>query len=190
MDNLFTIDLVSSAKYSKENSLFLSFLIPSFMYENYFSMLENEHHRATHFIKASRIFNENSQIIESSSDDKEPKGSAGVPVLNALRGNNLVNCHVVVIRYFGGKLLGVGGLMRAYSKASLDSIANAKLIRFKNIIEKEIEIPIKKINFAKYLCRSMGIEIVSFNFMLFCVIIKVKSDSLKIENFISLIHKN
>ena len=190
MNNLFTIDLVSSAKYSKENSLFLSFLIPSFMYENYFSMLENEHHRATHFIKASRIFNENSQIIESSSDDKEPKGSAGVPVLNALRGNNLVNCHVVVIRYFGGKLLGVGGLMRAYSKASLDSIANAKLIRFKNIIEKEIEIPIKKINFAKYLCRSMGIEIVSFNFMLFCVIIKVKSDSLKIENFISLIHKN
>ena len=189
MDNLFTIDLVSSAKYSKENSLFLSFLIPSFMYENYFSMLKNEHHRATHFIKASRIIDA-SKIIESSSDDKEPKGSAGVPVLNALRGNNLVNCHVVVIRYFGGKLLGVGGLMRAYSKASLDSIANAKLIRFENTIEKEIEIPIKKINFAKYLCRSMGIEIVSFNFMLFCVIIKVKSDSLKIENFISLIHKN
>ena len=80
--------------------------------------------------------------------------------------------------------------MRAYSKASLDSIANAKLIKFENTIEKEIELPIKKINFAKYLCRSMGIEIVSFNFMLFCVIIKVKSDSLKIENFISLIHKN
>jgi len=77
--------------------------------------LKIEHPKARHIVYAYRELNEFNQIIENSSDDGEPKGSSGVPVLNVLRGEEFINVAILVVRYFGGIKLGIGGLVRAYT---------------------------------------------------------------------------
>lgn len=79
--------------------------------------LRKEHPKAVHYVSASRHLNEYQHILETFDDDREPRGSSGMPCLNVLRGEDLINSAVVVVRYFGGTLLGVGGLVRAYSSA-------------------------------------------------------------------------
>ena len=79
--------------------------------------------KATHYCYAY-IYNE----IKRSSDDKEPTGTAGLPILNVLEKENLNNVLVVVIRYFGGIKLGAGGLIRAYTKSVTDALKKAYLI--------------------------------------------------------------
>lgn len=64
------------------------------------------------------------------SDDHEPQGTAGMPVLDAMRKQGLVDCVTVVVRYFGGTLLGTGGLVRAYTEAAVGAIADAGIVRY------------------------------------------------------------
>ena len=71
------------------------------------------------------ILGENGDMIKSS-DDGEPQGTAGHPMLDILKGNELTNCIAIVTRYFGGVLLGTGGLVRAYSESLKQAVANAK----------------------------------------------------------------
>ncbi|MFA9422552.1 MAG: YigZ family protein, partial [Sedimentibacter sp.] len=78
--------------------------------------IKKEFKDATHNVYAY-VIGENSNI-QRYSDDKEPSGTAGMPVLNVIMQENLKNVVVVVTRYFGGVLLGVGGLVRAYTKAA------------------------------------------------------------------------
>ncbi|RYD06680.1 hypothetical protein N752_03125 [Desulforamulus aquiferis] len=82
------------------------------------------HREATHNVYAYRI----SEDQEKCSDDGEPSGTAGRPVLNVIRGENLLRVALVVTRYYGGVLLGAGGLVRAYSQTSTLGIAEAGLV--------------------------------------------------------------
>lgn len=103
-----------------KGSKFLCFFEPLSINENVRTRQEElraEHFKCVHVVYASRVLNEFGQIVENQSDDGEPKGSSGAPVLNVLRGANIVNAVCYVVRYFGGTLLGVGGLVRAYSNA-------------------------------------------------------------------------
>ena len=113
---------------------------------------------ARHHCIAYRIL-KNDSIIEKANDDGEPSGTAGAPMLKILQNNNLCNVLIIVIRYFGGTLLGTGGLVRAYS----DSLKKA--IEKSNKIEKymgeQVEI---KTNYAyfeklKYYCEKKKINI-------------------------------
>ena len=92
---------------------------------------------ARHNCIAYRII-ENDQIIEKSSDDGEPSGTAGAPMLNILQKNNLANVLIIVTRYFGGILLGTGGLVRAYSDSLLKAIDQANII--KKCLGEEFEV--------------------------------------------------
>ncbi len=76
--------------------------------------LKKEHKKARHFCYAY-VFNRN-LVSEKCSDDGEPTGTAGYPILNVIKKKNLTNILVVVVRYFGGIKLGAGGLTRAYTK--------------------------------------------------------------------------
>jgi putative IMPACT (imprinted ancient) family translation regulator len=67
------------------------------------------------------------QIVENSSDDGEPKNSSAPPILNVMRGGDLINCAILVVRYFGGIKLGVGGLVRAYKDAAIGVVQTASL---------------------------------------------------------------
>jgi len=92
--------------------------------------LRKKHRDANHNCYACRI--EGQSIIERQSDDGEPSGTAGMPILDILRGFEIVNGLIVVTRYFGGTLLGTGGLVKAYGQAAKEATAAA------GIIEKEV----------------------------------------------------
>jgi uncharacterized YigZ family protein len=99
--------------------------------------LKSEHPKANHHCIAYRLgFNEN---IEYSSDDREPSGSAGKPILGVLRSGEIFNTLIVVIRYFGGTQLGVPGLIHAYRESASVAIRNSKVIRKRVIIEYLLE---------------------------------------------------
>lgn len=157
------------AEYEKDGSKFLAHLAPANCADNLLSELQEKHKKAVHFVRATRTINEFSQIVESSSDDGEPKGSSGVPVLNVLRGKELVECVCIVVRYFGGKLLGVGGLVRAYSNATLLAVENAETLgaitEFRLQKIHKIALPFNAINYAKYLSAKMGANILNIAFL-------------------------
>lgn len=69
-----------------------------------------------------------------SSDDGEPSGTAGKPILEIITGAHLTNCLIIVTRYFGGTLLGTGGLVRAYQKSAKDALAHSEIV---SIVEGE-----------------------------------------------------
>ncbi|MCR6585028.1 IMPACT family protein [Campylobacter insulaenigrae] len=125
-----TIDQIYQAKIEIKKSNFLAFLCPYKDFKNLIKELKSEHLKAVHFVYAYRYLNEYKQIVEDKSDDGEPKGSSAMPCLNVLRGAFLINCAVIVVRYFGGIKLGVGGLVRAYSEATNAVVLNAKLLEF------------------------------------------------------------
>lgn len=92
--------------------------------------LRSEHGKARHFCWALRLSPDRS--VFRLNDDGEPSGTAGRPILNTLLSADLTNILIVVVRYFGGTLLGVPGLINAYKTAAQEAIASA------NIIEKTV----------------------------------------------------
>lgn len=114
---------------------------------------------ARHNCIAYRIM-QGDNLIEKSSDDGEPSGTAGAPMLTILQKNNLVNVLVIVTRYFGGILLGTGGLIRAYSNSLLQAIEISEKIQ--KCFGHELEIGLKYNEFEnfKYYCKNNMINIV------------------------------
>ena len=100
-----------------------------------------------HFVYAFRYLNELGQIVEDKSDDGEPKGTSALPCLNVLRGGELINLAVIVVRYFGGIKLGTGGLVRAYSSAVNAVLDTASLLEFER--KKRINLSVNLSVFAR-----------------------------------------
>ncbi|WP_167147448.1 YigZ family protein [Actinomyces sp. ZJ308] len=82
------------------------------------------------------------QPTERSNDDGEPSGTAGQPMLDVLRGTGLANTSVVVTRYFGGTLLGTGGLVRAYSEAAAQALERASCVLLTRLHLWDLRVPI------------------------------------------------
>ncbi|NLM99727.1 MAG: YigZ family protein [Campylobacteraceae bacterium] len=112
-----------------KKSIFHAFLTPIENFKELQEELRKTHPKARHIVWAKRE-EKGGQILEYSSDDGEPKGTSGPPALQALRGANLVNIAVLIVRYFGGIKLGTGGLVRAYSAATNGVINEAELVPF------------------------------------------------------------
>ena len=89
-------------------------------------------------------------IIKKASDDGEPSGTAGVPIINVLERKELSNVIAIVTRYFGGILLGTGGLVRAYSTAVVNAIEKAKIIDFVKGYEIEVNVNYQNLENFKY----------------------------------------
>ena len=128
-----------SAELVEKKSKFIAKIVKVASEEEAMSVLKSikkEHRDARHNVFAYRIAN----ASERFSDDGEPSGTAGVPILDILRGEKLQNVLVVVTRYFGGILLGTGGLVKAYSGATKDAIAKAEKVEMKLCNEYSVEI--------------------------------------------------
>ncbi|MGG7073994.1 YigZ family protein [Campylobacter sp. 9BO] len=125
-----TIDKIYKIQTEIKKSNFLAFLCPISDFKAIHERLKSEHPKAVHIVWAYRELNKYSQIVENQSDDGEPKGTSGQPSLAALRGAELINVGVFIVRYFGGIKLGTGGLVRAYGGAVNLAINEANLIKF------------------------------------------------------------
>ncbi|WP_201353272.1 IMPACT family protein [Hydrogenimonas urashimensis] len=118
------------AETKAKRSKFLAFLVPMDRFEKTKTRLRAEHPKASHIVWAYRKRNEHGHIIENSSDDGEPKGCAGKPLLHVMRGNDLIASAIFVVRYFGGIKLGTGGMARAYGEAAKRVVSAAELIPY------------------------------------------------------------
>lgn len=118
---------------------------------------------ARHNCIAYRIMEEN--LVEKSSDDGEPSGTAGAPMLNILQKNNLVNVLVIVTRYFGGILLGTGGLVRAYSNSLLQAIEKSEKVEKCNGQELEVVLDYNEFENFKYYCKNNKLNIVETQYI-------------------------
>jgi len=123
-----TVEFESCDEFVEKKSRFIGYVKPVETQESaaeFIKEIKAKHWDATHNVSAYVLRNNN---IQRSSDDGEPSGTAGVPVLDVLLKENLVDVCVVVTRYFGGTLLGAGGLIRAYSHASKIAVASGHII--------------------------------------------------------------
>lgn len=123
-----TVTKIFKAEYRIKGSKFISFINPCNTTEEADKQLKkvrNNHPTATHHCHAFRV--NPSTVIEYSQDDGEPGGTAGLPILNAMKSVNIVNTVIVVVRYYGGTNLGKSGLIDAYGKSAALVIEQATL---------------------------------------------------------------
>ena len=104
-------------------------------------------------------------IVERYSDDGEPSGTAGGPMLTTLNGQNLANIVVIVTRYFGGILLGVGGLIRAYTLALQEALNKVPLKNMDLGVSAKIEISYADLEKLKYYCKQKDIRIIEIQYL-------------------------
>ena len=123
--------------------------------EEFIAEIRSKHWDARHNVFAY-VLSENN--IMRASDDGEPQGTAGVPVLDAIRKSGIVDVIVVVTRYFGGVLLGTGGLVRAYSQAVKEGLAHCRIGMKRPGCELEIQTDYNGIGKILYLLGQRGLE--------------------------------
>ncbi len=126
--------------------------------------IKKKYYDARHNCYAYRII-EGDNILQRSSDDGEPSGTAGAPMLNILEKNDIANVLVVVTRYFGGILLGTGGLVKAYSEATLKSIDNNELIEKELGYEIQISSSYTDMQKIEYFLKTNNITILKKEFL-------------------------
>lgn len=113
---------------------------------NILNQINIEYNDSTHICYAYILEN-----TEKCSDDGEPSGTAGLPILNVLKKKNLTNILAIVIRYFGGIKLGVGGLVRAYSNSITETLKLADIIELQEGYLVELEFNYDKVKLIDYM---------------------------------------
>jgi len=128
-DSYLTVKQSAQGQYKDKGSKFIGYIFPIQSAEDVkeiLTKLKTDHSKARHFCWALRLSTDRS--VYRVNDDGEPSGTAGKPILNTLLSANLTQVFVVVVRYFGGTLLGVPDLIHAYKQASLEAISAAETI--------------------------------------------------------------
>lgn len=135
MESYFTIETASEAEFKDRGSKFLAYAFPLENIEAFkrrLLVIKKQHPRAAHHCFAYRIGHDGNTFRVS--DDGEPSGSAGKPILGQLDTRNITNTAIIVARYFGGTLLGIPGLINAYKTAA--SLA----LQVTPVIQKQVEV--------------------------------------------------
>ena len=131
--NLTTLGKEASAEFTEKKSVFIGYAKPiktAEEAEEFIAQIKKKHAAARHNVSAYMAGN-----AVRYSDDGEPKGTGGVPVLEVLKKSGVDGAVVVVTRYFGGILLGAPGLVRAYSKAAAMAVEEAGIVTYRNYTE-------------------------------------------------------
>lgn len=102
----------------------------------------------------------NNSEMQRFSDDGEPSGTAGKPILEVLNSSGIRNCLIVVTRYFGGTLLGTGGLVRAYQAASKMGIDNSSVCEVLEGVRLSVDINYNNVGKMQYICAETGASII------------------------------
>ena len=190
-DEYKTIETASTGLFKDKGSKFLSYAFPVKNEEEVKEILQNlkkEHHSARHHCYAWRIGTE--EITTRANDDGEPSSTAGKPILGQLQSFDVTNVLLVVVRYFGGTLLGTSGLINAYKNASIDAMNNAKIVSKLIECKFELNFTYPLMNTVMQTIKQENLDIVTTDFKESCKVwIKTrKTNAHKIEKLFSEIY--
>lgn len=183
-DEYRTIETEATGYFKDKGSKFFAYAYPikkEDEVKDIIQALKKEHHSARHHCYAWRMGTE--EIATRANDDGEPSSTAGKPILGQLTSYDITNILVVVVRYFGGTLLGVSGLINAYKSATIEVLENADVItkRIENTFELRFEYPL--LNTVMQTLKQEGLDITTTDFKESCrLLFSVgKSEALKAQ---------
>ena len=130
--------------------------------DSFIALIRKQYKDATHNVPAFVIGEK--QEIQWASDDGEPSGTSGAPILQLLVKEGLTNVTIVVTRYFGGVKLGTGGLVRAYTGVARDALISAGRFEVKDIIKKIICVPYNLLSKVQKSSEEIGFDILNIDY--------------------------
>lgn len=186
-DTYLTIESLSEGLFKSKGSKFIAYAYPISSEDeakNILTAIKKTHHSARHHCWAYKIGSGND--VFRVNDDGEPSNSAGKPILGQIQSFHLTNVFVVVVRYFGGTLLGVGGLIEAYREATKDALKNAHIIEAVLTDTITVHFEYTDMNNIMKMVKDYNLEIVEQQFEISCSIsLKIrKGESKKIVDLI------
>lgn len=166
MEEFITIENNVVSEFVEKKSKFIGnlfYIESSKQAEDIIKETKKKYFDAKHNCIAYRVI-EDGQLIERFSDNGEPQGTAGAPMLNILQKNNLVNVLIIVTRYFGGILLGTGGLVKAYQKSLM--LALDKCNKIAKVLGETLEanLDYSDLESFKYYCKNNKINIIDIDY--------------------------
>lgn len=171
-DQYKTIETPSTGYFKDKGSKFYSYAYPLKDEEevkDLVATLKKEHHSARHHCYAWRLGTE--EIRTRANDDGEPSSTAGKPILGQLQSYDVTNILVVVVRYFGGTLLGVSGLINAYRAATIEALNNADILSKLIEIQYELKFEYAMLNTVMNKLKQENYDIVTTDFQESCRLI-------------------
>ncbi len=141
MEDYTSINAAATASLTEKKSEFIGFVAPACTEEDALDVLHTvqaRHRTASHNVYAYRLRHEGRQRY---SDDGEPAKTAGLPILSVLQGAEMTDIILVVTRYFGGTLLGTGGLVRAYTHCAKATLEAAKPVHMRLCVRLTLSLP-------------------------------------------------
>lgn len=166
-----TIEKPSVAEFKDRGSKFLAFAIPiatADEFKKQLQYLKKEHPKAVHHCFAYRIGTDGNNF--RCSDDGEPSGTAGKPILGQIDRRGITNVGVVVVRYWGGTLLGVPGLIHAYKTSAALALQLTPVVEKQVEVEYTIEFDYTQMNEVMMVIKQFNCNIRSNEMQLFCII--------------------
>ncbi|GAA4238061.1 YigZ family protein [Postechiella marina] len=169
-DTYNTINVASKETlYKDKNSKFFGYAFPVFTEDDVKPIIETlkkQHHAARHWCYAYQIGTE--KIAFRANDDGEPSNSAGMPIYGQIQSFNVTNILIVVVRYFGGVKLGVGGLINAYKTSAQLTLEASKILEKTININYTISFEYKNMNKVMRIIKEKNLKIISQKLELSC----------------------
>lgn len=182
MDHYYTIEKTSVAEFKDRGSRFLAFALPVQSAEDFKKQLKQvkeQHPKAAHHCFAYRLGTDGN--LFRSSDDGEPSGSAGKPILGQIDSKQLTDTAIIVVRYFGGTLLGVPGLINAYKTSSSLALQLTPIIQKAVLISYELQFDYTMMNDVMLVVKRFGCSVLENETLLFCrMVIGIPKASLEL----------
>lgn len=166
-----TISSEGSAEFKDRGSKFIALAYPIKNKNDFKIALQKAkdvHPKASHYCFAYKIGLENNNF--RSSDAGEPNGSAGKPILNAIESKNITDVLIVVIRYFGGSLLGVPGLINAYKTTASLALQTTQIVQKPVLLFYELHYDYTQTNIVMQIVKKLDGEVLKNETQLFCSI--------------------
>lgn len=170
-DFYYTITQSSTAEFKDRGSKFLAFAFPIETTDDFKTQLQalkKEHPKAVHHCFAYRIGTDGNNF--RSSDDGEPSGTAGKPILGQIDSKELTNIAIIVVRYWGGTLLGVPGLINAYKTAAALALQVTPILQKQVELKYSIEFDYTQMNDVMMILKQFNCTIIAQEMQLFCLI--------------------
>jgi len=168
-DFYFTIERIGSAEFKDRGSKFIAYALPVKSIDECkekLNEIKKEHPKATHHCFAYRIGLDGNTFRVS--DDGEPSGTAGRPILGQIDSKGLINIIIVVVRYFGGTLLGVPGLINAYKSAAALVLQTTPIIQKSIEVEFNVQFDYTQVNDIMIIAKQFNCRVIEQEMQLFC----------------------